>query len=118
MTTCEIWDVVKVAFPYTDRPIQQRRPALVVAHHTEPGSPALLWVLMITSASHRRWTGDVEISRVADAGLSVASIVRTAKVTTVEQSGVEPIGFLPAVERAAVSRHVSGLLRRVLAAGR
>ncbi len=34
------------------------------------------------------------------------------------QPGVEPTGFLPAAEQAAVSRHVSGLLGTVLAAGR
>ena len=31
MTDFEVWDVVKLPFPYTDRPIRQRRPALVVA---------------------------------------------------------------------------------------
>jgi hypothetical protein len=31
MPPFERWDVVAVPFPYVERPIQQRRPALVVA---------------------------------------------------------------------------------------
>jgi hypothetical protein len=27
----EVWDIIKVPFPYPDRPVRQRRPALVVA---------------------------------------------------------------------------------------
>ena len=27
----EPWDIVKVPFPYTDRPVRQNRPALVIA---------------------------------------------------------------------------------------
>lgn len=31
MGNCKAWDVVKVPFPYTKRPVQQYRAALVVA---------------------------------------------------------------------------------------
>ena len=31
MSIFEVWDVVKVPFPYRDRPVRQRRPALVIA---------------------------------------------------------------------------------------
>jgi hypothetical protein len=40
--------------------------------------------MMITSASHRRWVGDIEISDLDTAGLPAASIVRSAKVATIE----------------------------------
>jgi mRNA interferase MazF len=57
----DVCDVVKVPFPYTNRPAQQFRPALVIACHENDGSPWLLWVLMITSTAHRRWNGDVDM---------------------------------------------------------
>ena len=114
MESCEIWDVIKVPFPYTNRPVRQRRPALVVARHSEAGSPALLWVLMITSAIHRRWAGDVRISDLSLAGLPAASIVRSAKVATVEAPDVERIGFLPPTDRSEVRSAVTGLLTRML----
>src|SRR5439155_19540166 len=31
MANFEPWDIVRVPFPYTDRPVRQRRPALVIA---------------------------------------------------------------------------------------
>ncbi len=62
MPPCDVWDLVKVPFPYTKRPVQQRRPALVVAVPDVPGAPGLLWVLMVTSAGNRGWPGDVAVS--------------------------------------------------------
>ncbi|MDR3533387.1 MAG: type II toxin-antitoxin system PemK/MazF family toxin [Rhodopila sp.] len=114
MASFEVWDVVKVPFPYTNRPIQQHRPALVIAHHSYAGSPALLWVLMITSASHRRWAGDIPISDLSMAGLPAASIVRSAKIATIEALDAERIGCLPASDCSAVRRELAGLIGRVI----
>ncbi len=114
MRSCDVWDVVKVPFPYTNRPVQQHRPALVIAQHKEAGSPALAWVLMITSAAHRRWTGDIEISDLATAGLPAASIVRSAKIATIEALDAEPIGHLPVSGRMAVRLQVASLLAPML----
>jgi len=75
----DVWDLVKVPFPYTNRPVRQRRPALVVAIPEAPGGPQLLWVLMVTSAANRGWPGDATVSDLAAAGLPVASVVRCAK---------------------------------------
>jgi mRNA interferase MazF len=48
-----IWDIVKVPFPYTDRPIRQNRPALVIAAGELEATHGLLWLVMITSAANR-----------------------------------------------------------------
>jgi mRNA interferase MazF len=93
-----VWDIVAVPFPYTDRPTRQRRPALVV-RRLDPGG--LLWVLMITSAENRGWTGDVAVAGAAT-GLPVASLVRTAKIATVETTDARRIGQAPARVRSAV----------------
>jgi mRNA interferase MazF len=61
MTSFKPWDVVKVPFPYTDRPVRQHRPARVVAAGTIEAAHGLLWVLMITSAKNRRWDDDVVV---------------------------------------------------------
>lgn len=90
MGSCEVWDVVRLPFPYTYRPVHQYRPALVIASSNGTGvapgkgAPRLLWVLMITSTENRGWSGDVEIADLAGVGLSAASVVRTAKIATVE----------------------------------
>lgn len=75
MRAFEVWDLVKVPFPYINHPVQQRRPALVVAFHEAPGTPSLLWVLMVTSAENRGWPGDVAVSDLIEAGLPAPSVV-------------------------------------------
>lgn len=102
MPGCEVWDLVKVPFPYTNRPVQQRRPALVVAVPDAPGAPELLWVLMVTSAANRGWPGDVAVSDLHVAGLPVASVVRSAKIATIEARDAERIGQLPPNDRTEV----------------
>lgn len=34
MPTFDTWDVSKARFPYTDRPVRERHPALVIADET------------------------------------------------------------------------------------
>ncbi|WP_123104784.1 type II toxin-antitoxin system PemK/MazF family toxin [Acidithiobacillus sulfuriphilus] len=102
MGSCEVWDVVRLPFPYTNRPVHQYRPALVLAIHNGTGTPRLLWVLMITSAENRGWSGDVEIDDLAGVGLSAASVVRTAKIATVEMDMADRIGRLTLPDRRRV----------------
>src|SRR4051812_3363304 len=95
----DVWDVVKIPFPYTDRPIRQRRPALVIAAGELQARHRLLWLAMITSAANRGWPGDVVISDLAAAGLPVASIVRPAKIATIEVRDAERLGVLAVPDR-------------------
>ena len=114
MPAFEVWDLVKVPFPYTARPVLQRRPALVVARSDADG-PALLWVLMVTSAGNRAWTGDVPVSDLAQAGLPVASVVRTAKIATIEADDAQRLGALCEADRGAVARALGAALTPALA---
>ena len=110
MADCRVWDLVKVPFPYTNRSVQQRRPALVVAVPDASGATRLLWVLMVTSAANRGWPGDVVVSELGKAGLPAASVVRVAKIAMIEASDAERIGCLPVADRARV---VAGLRSRL-----
>ena len=101
MPTFKLWDVVKVPFPYTNRPVKEYRPALIVRIVEE--GPGLLWVLMITSAENRSWPGDVPIRELKAAGLPAASVVRTAKVATIDAEAAYRLGSLAANERVAVA---------------
>lgn len=96
MPTFRQGDVVKVPFPYTDRATRQSRPALVVSTADLEEVHALLWVLMITSADNRGWSGDVDINNLAAAGLPVASVIRTAKIATIESTDATKLGRISA----------------------
>ena len=112
MAIFEAWDIVKVPFPYTDRPVRQRRPALVVAAGEIEAAHSLIWLAMITSAENRGWPGDVGISDLGAAGLPAPSIVRPAKIATVDAGDAQRLGTLPHADREAVA---SGL-RLILSA--
>lgn len=114
MPTYNVWDLVKVPFPYTNRPVQQRRPALVVAMRDSPGVPHLLWVLMVTSAGNRGWPGDVMVSNLAEAGLPAPSVVRAAKIATIDVGDAERIGCLPHADRLQVTEVLRSSLAQAL----
>jgi mRNA interferase MazF len=116
MPTFDVWTIVKVPFLYTDRPVRQRRPALVIASETQNTSSGLLWVLMITSAENRGWSGDVEISNLAATGLPVPSIVRTTKIATIDAADAEKLGSLPKTDRQKVAANLMEQLSDALKA--
>jgi mRNA interferase MazF len=99
-------DVIKVPFPYTDRATRQSRPALVVSTGDIQATHRLLWVVMITSAENRGWPGDVAVTTLAQAGLPAPSIIRTAKIATIEPSDAIKLGRIP----AALLKQVTGKL--------
>jgi mRNA interferase MazF len=109
MPRFEPWQIVAVPFPYVERPVQQRRPTLVVAAGPGEGHD-LLWVLMITAAANRRWPDDVAIDNHSAAGLPIPSVVRTAKIATIAASVAEALGALP----QANVREVIAVLRKRL----
>ncbi len=103
-------DVIKVPFPYTDRPTRQSRPALIVSTSVLENAHGLLWVVMITSAENRGWPGDVPVGNLAAAGLPVPSVIRTAKIATIEASDAARLGNVP----PALFRQVARRLKETL----
>lgn len=96
MPTFSAGDIVRVPFPYTDRPVRQHRPALVVSDTRLGPDGALLWVLMITSAENRRWPADLAVAASAATGLPVPSLIRTAKIATIEAEAASRLGRIDA----------------------
>ena len=101
-------DVERVPFPYTDRSTRQRRPALVVSSARLEDQHDLLWVLMITSAENRGWPGDVLIDDLDSTGRPVSSVIRTAKIATIEATHAERLGKLPAPFQRKVAKLLAG----------
>jgi mRNA interferase MazF len=114
MAIFEVWDIVKIPFPYTDPPVRQRRPALVIAADGIEGAHGLIWLIMITSAENRGWPDDVRISDLRTAGLPAPSIVRPAKIATVDAGDAQRLGTLPMDDREAVASRLEGILSVVL----
>ena len=103
-------DVIKVPFPYTDRATRTYRPALVVSTANIEERHGLLWVAMITSAQNGGWTGDVPVQDLKRARLPVASIMRPAKITSIEAADATRLGSV----RPANLARVLGAIRSEL----
>jgi mRNA interferase MazF len=109
MPAFDRYDIVSVSFPYTDRAAIERRPALVISEPALERRFGLLWVLMITSAENRPWHGDLPIPDHHAVGLPIPSIVRPAKIATVEASRARIRGRLPAATAALVAAAVKSM---------
>ena len=96
MRTFERGDVIKVPFPYTDRATRQSRPAVVVSTAQLQDLYGLLWVVMITSAENRGWPDDVPVTNLKLAGLPVPSVIRSAKIATIDASDASKLGRVSA----------------------
>jgi mRNA interferase MazF len=87
------------------------RPAVVINAAPIEGDEPLLWVLMVTTAANRGWPDDVSLeTRYAECDLNVPCVIRTAKISTVEQRRARKLGTLPAdlfaEVQARVTRHL------------
>lgn len=75
------------------------------------GGAQLLWVLMVTSAANRGWTGDVSLEdRFAECGLQVPCVIRTAKIATIEAGRARAAGAIPADLLGAVQTEMARTL--------
>ena len=110
-TIFERFDIVAVPFPYVERDILKRRPALVVSAKEVAGRHGFAWVLMITSAENPSWPDDIPIKDPKMAGLPKPSVIRPVKVATVETTRCEGRGRLDPRTQSAVEK----ALRRILA---
>jgi mRNA interferase MazF len=109
--------VVLVQFPFTDLAATKKRPALVLAHTTRSARYRLVTLAMITSQIEAlKLDGDVALDDWKAAGLLHPSLLRQAKVATVDRDLVDKsIGRLSARDlsaaRDAFGRMFSAWLR-------
>jgi mRNA interferase MazF len=110
MPTFERGTVVRVPFPHTNNRILEHRPAAVISNGQIGAGGFLLWILMITSAEHRHWPGDIVIADLQAAGLRAPSMIRTVKVANIEADTAERLGVLSQETMHLVDRELAGIL--------
>ena len=110
MRTFERGDVIKVPFPYTDCATRQSRPALVVSTARLKDLHGLLWVVMITSAENRGWPDDVPVTNLKMAGLPSPSLIRSAKIATIDAADASKLGQVPVAQlRLVTGKLIQGM---------
>ena len=105
--TYNAWDIVAVPFPFTDRSIQKKRPALVLSQE-EFNQQGHTLLAMITSTT-LRWESDSPISEPASAGLSTPCVVRLKLFTLDNRLILRRLGALSRADQ----EHVAAALRRL-----
>jgi mRNA interferase MazF len=102
---CDVWDVVVVPFPFTDRPSSKRRPAVVFSNRSfnQNGYTVLA---MITSAEHQPWPGDTQLGDLPAAGLHVPCTVRLKLFTLDNRLLSRRIGQLSTIDRKNLTRNI------------
>ena len=108
--TYEAGAVICVPFPFTDRAMQKRRPALVLSVQSFNESHAHVVLAMITSAKNLPWASDVNITDLALAGLPSASVVRFKIFTIDERLVLGTLGKLANADKAAIKKRVANIL--------
>jgi mRNA interferase MazF len=67
----------------------------------------LLWVAMITSARNRVWPEDVPVANLELAGLPFPSVIRSAKIATIEASDAAKIGSVSPAQLRQVKKRIT-----------
>jgi mRNA interferase MazF len=104
---------VVVPFPYSDQATDKVRPAVVLSSPQHMQGTGVCYLAMLTSAANPGWPGDVSVSNLRRAGLPAPSVVRSAKIMTLNDSRiVRRLGALPKADRAQVVAAVRMFLAR------
>ncbi len=101
---CDFGDVVVVPFPFVDRPIAKRRPAVVLSAEDFNRDNDQSILLMITTAAASHWPSDIRISDGVEAGLSHQSVVRWKAFTLPNLAILRRIGQLGERDKELVRR--------------
>ncbi len=99
---CDVWDLVVVPFPFSEKPGAKRRPALVLSRKSFNTSGHTVLV-MITTQAHHAWPGDIEIHDWKFAGLPLPCIVRLKAFTLDNRLVLRRIGALSGADRHRVA---------------
>ena len=117
MPIFEPFAVVRVPFPFTDRAVQRRRPAVVPSDPEFQRGSVHVLLTMITTASRSCWPLDWPIQDLADAGLNQVCYVRFKLFSLDERLVLGQLGQLAAVDRRGVRANLQRLLAREEVAG-
>ncbi len=106
--TCEAWDIVVVPFPFTDRSIRKKRPALVLSAHTFNQHGHSLLAMITTSSLP--WPGDTPLKDLNATGLATSCVVRLKLFTLDNRLILRRIGQLSSEDRSHVITEFKSIL--------
>jgi mRNA interferase MazF len=107
----EAFSVLRVPFPFTDRAVQRRRPAVVISGPDVQRGSAHVLLAMITTARRSSWPLDWPIQDLAPSGQRVPCCVRLKLFSLDERLILGQLGRLAAGDRSGVRANLQRLLQ-------
>ncbi len=116
MKSITTFDVILVSFPFSDLKGVKKRPALVLRAYSVKGIGAFCLIAMITSqVDGAIFPNDVSLVDIESAGLPKASLVRLAKIVTIEDEIVsKKIGSLGSKDQRNITKSLNDFLKDIL----
>lgn len=101
------WDVITVPFPFTDKDVSKKRPALVINKPEYQCKTGHVVLLMITSAKNSSWYSDLLLEGLESIGLKTPSVVRFKVFSIDERLLINKIGQLSESDKLRVKEKLS-----------
>ena len=101
---CDRFDTAVIPFPFAEKPIIKRRPAVVLSGRAFNAANGSTLMGMITTTKVTDWPSDLDISDLLAAGLTVACLIRMRMTTIPNDLIVRQLGRLGPVDRMACER--------------
>ncbi len=100
--TFDAYEVVIVPFPFSDKPVTRRRPAIILSPAPYCQATGLIVTAMVTTARASSWPYDLPLLQPRAAGLDRPCVIRL-KLSTIDARLVTArVGMLADVDRARV----------------
>lgn len=100
------FDIVLMPFPFTDKNISKKRPALVLNNRNYQTKTNHLILAMITSAKNSRWDNDFEIKEIETTGLKTSCVVRYKIFSLDERIILKKVGSISGNEQKQIKENL------------
>ncbi|MGJ3242386.1 MAG: type II toxin-antitoxin system PemK/MazF family toxin [Opitutales bacterium] len=109
METFDRFDLILVPFPFTDRTLSKRRPAVILSAGSFFTDTGQVICAMVTTAKQSDWSSDVTLKDWQSAGLPVPSRVRLKIFTLDHRLILRHLGRLSRRDQRSVQAALKGL---------
>lgn len=96
------YSIVIVPFPFTDKDVIKKRPAIVLSNKEHQHQTSNITLLMVTTAKASSWPSDYALTSLANTGLNAPSIARQKIFTIDSRLIIKKIGELSQKDKVAI----------------
>ena len=111
--TYDLYEVVKIPFPFTDTATTKVRPALILSsarHFNAKIGSSIMAMITSVKPNQDLWSSDVVIEDLQPTGLPVSSLIRFKMFTLDHRLILDHLGNLSTTDRQRIQRKLKEIL--------